>query len=179
VLDYLRRKERLTGTKEGCKEGDCGACVVLVGELQGERVVYTPQTSCLIPLGELRAKHLVTVEGLNMEKLSPVQQAIVDAGGSQCGFCTPGIVVSLTGYLLGEEKLSMEGIKTALGGHLCRCTGYTSLKEAGTQILQFLEEFLASSNNRVETLATHKVIPEYFRTIPERLREIAKMTQER
>lgn len=101
VLDYLRRRARLTGTKEGCKEGDCGACAVLVGELDGERVDYQPVTSCLMPLGELQGKHLVTVEGLNLpEALTPVQRAIVDEGATQCGFCTPGIVVSMTGLLM-------------------------------------------------------------------------------
>ncbi|MFQ5751955.1 MAG: 2Fe-2S iron-sulfur cluster-binding protein, partial [bacterium] len=132
VLDYLRRTERLVGTKEGCKEGDCGACVVLVGELAGDSVKYKPVTSCLMPLGELHGKHLVTIEGLNMETLTPVQQAIVDEGGTQCGFCTPGIVMSLTGYLLeAGSGLNEEGIKYALGGNLCRCTGYASLKRAG------------------------------------------------
>ena len=75
VLDFLRQRAKLTGTKEGCREGDCGACVVLVGEVAGGRLVYQPVTSCLIPLGELHGKHIVTIEGLNGEGLSPVQQA--------------------------------------------------------------------------------------------------------
>ena len=137
VLDYLRQKERLVGTKEGCKEGDCGACMVLIGELSGNQVEYKPVTSCLMPVGELHGKHLVTIEGLNLEKLTPVQQAIVDEGGSQCGFCTPGIVVSLTGYLMQPwGELNAEGIKYALGGNLCRCTGYASLMRAGSRLLK-------------------------------------------
>ncbi|MCG8604226.1 2Fe-2S iron-sulfur cluster-binding protein, partial [bacterium] len=91
VLDYLRNYENLVGTKEGCKEGDCGACMVLVGELQDHSIAYKPVTSCLVPIGELHGKHLVTIEGLNMAQLSHVQHAVVDQGASQCGFCTPGI----------------------------------------------------------------------------------------
>ena len=121
VLDFLRQRVKLTGTKEGCREGDCGACVVLVGELEGERVLYKPVTSCLMPLGELHGKHVVTIEGLNGAALSPVQQALVDEGATQCGFCTPGIVVSLTGFLMQEAaEISTEGVKTALGGHHAR-----------------------------------------------------------
>ncbi|MEM7356790.1 MAG: 2Fe-2S iron-sulfur cluster-binding protein, partial [Acidobacteriota bacterium] len=127
VLDYLRHRQRLTGTKEGCKEGDCGACTVLIGELFGDSVRYKPVTSCLMPLGELQGRHLVTIEGLNLPDLTPVQQAIVDEGASQCGFCTPGIVVSLTGLLMQDAaSIDRESVKTALSGHLCRCTGYRS-----------------------------------------------------
>lgn len=131
VLDFLRQRRRLTGTKEGCKEGDCGACVVLVGELDGSEVRYKAITSCMMPVGELHGKHLVTIEGLSGEELTSVQQAVVDEGGTQCGFCTPGIIVSLTGAMIGQkEPLDLEAAKEALGGHLCRCTGYRSLKAA-------------------------------------------------
>lgn len=180
VLDYLRRRERLVGTKEGCREGDCGACVVLIGELAGNKVEYKLITSCLMPVGELQGKHLVTVEGLNVEKLTPVQQAIVDEGGSQCGFCTPGIVVSLTGYLMvAGARINDEGIKYALGGHLCRCTGYASLRRAGTSLVNtfgntFENEENSDSNTTIEELIKRKVIPEYFQTIPARLAKLAK-----
>ena len=131
VLDFLRRIEGLTGTKEGCKEGDCGACMVLIGEINDGTLNYKPVTSCLMPLGELHGKHLVTIEGLNIDNLNPVQNAIVKEGGSQCGFCTPGIVVSLTGYLMQENKSQdINGIKYALGGNVCRCTGYYSIVQA-------------------------------------------------
>ena len=176
VLDYLRRRQRLVGTKEGCKEGDCGACVVLVGELAGKQVRYQPVTSCLMPLGELHGKHLVTIEGLNLERLTPVQQAIVDEGGSQCGFCTPGIVVSLTGYLLSAAPaLSDDGIKYALGGNLCRCTGYASLKRAGHRLVQ---QF-GSGNGRpagdpMRWLVEQGALPAYFLSVPERLEKLPK-----
>ncbi len=168
VLDYLRSVERRTGTKEGCREGDCGACAVLVGTLENDRVSYNSVTSCLMPVGELHGKHLVTIEGLNMDHLSPVQEAIVDLGGSQCGFCTPGIVVSLTGYLI-EKKgpVSREAIKSSLGGHLCRCTGYRSLKDASSLLATKTDDLVS-----VDDLIANNVIPKYFRTIPERLRLI-------
>ncbi len=174
VLDYLRRKQKLVGTKEGCKEGDCGACVVLVGELTGASVSYKPVTSCLMPLGELHGKHLVTIEALRLDQLTPVQQAIVDEGGSQCGFCTPGIVMSLTGYLLQPAGgLDDAGIKYALGGNLCRCTGYGSLKRAGGQILQEVDAGSAGSGqDRVSNLIAQQVVPDYFSQIPARLRSI-------
>lgn len=180
ALDYLRRREHLVGTKEGCKEGDCGACVVLVGELNGMRVKYKPVTSCLMPLGELHGKHLVTVEGLNMAQLTPVQQAIVDEGGSQCGFCTPGIVVSLTGYLMNAgSAIDDEGIKYALGGNLCRCTGYGSLKRAGKILIEEFgngSDFVnrAKSKDIVAELVRARAIPEYFKPIPARLKKIPK-----
>lgn len=178
VLDYLRREERLVGTKEGCKEGDCGACVVLVGELQDSHIEYKPVTSCLMPVGELHGKHLVTVEGLNMDRLTPVQQAIVDEGGSQCGFCTPGIVVSLTGYLIhAGSNLDSAGIKYALGGNLCRCTGYASLLRAGERLIQQFGKEAGSANGPtqqayVEELVAAGALPVYFKTIPARLKKI-------
>ncbi|MFQ5605611.1 MAG: FAD binding domain-containing protein [bacterium] len=180
VLDYLRRTEKLMGTKEGCKEGDCGACMVLVGELHGQQVTYQPVTSCLMPIGELHGKHLATIEGLNMERLSPVQQAIVDSGGSQCGFCTPGFVVSLTGYLMSAGfELNRDGIKYALGGNLCRCTGYASLKRAGDILVDKFADGFSSSNGResnpVDYLIKNQALPEYFKTIPARLKKIPEL----
>ena len=101
ALDFLRAHERLSGVKEGCREGDCGACTVLLGELRGDHVEYRAVCACLLPIGDAQGKHLVTVEGLTQsDGLSPVQRLLVDEGAVQCGFCTPGFVVSLTGYLL-------------------------------------------------------------------------------
>ncbi|MCZ6674165.1 MAG: FAD binding domain-containing protein [Verrucomicrobia bacterium] len=169
VLDYLRDSERLTGTKEGCKEGDCGACTVLLGSLDKGRVRYVPMTSCLIPMGELMGKHLVSIEGLNMEMLSPVQAALVDCGGTQCGYCTPGFVVSMTGWLMDEtQALDAGGVKIAISGNLCRCTGYRSIKEAGEQVLDKLASGL-SGENRITDLCQKEALPAYFETIPERL----------
>ena len=175
VLDFLRRRAALTGTKEGCKEGDCGACGVLIGELKDGAVRYKPVTSCLVPLGEMSGKHLVTVEGLNLAHLSLVQEAIVAEGGTQCGFCTPGIVVSLTGWLMERgAEMDDDDIKYALSGHLCRCTGYNSLKRAGRSIIDGAAQLQNGKNaeNKVAAMVTAGMLPEYFLEVPERLTEI-------
>ena len=175
VLDFLRNSERLTGTKEGCKEGDCGACAILIGELQGDAVRYQPVTSCLVPLAEVHGKHVVTIEGCNRAGLNPVQEAIVEFGGTQCGFCTPGIVVSLHGLLLDNGKgLSLDDVKYALSGHLCRCTGYRSLKDCAATLERDLGSRLQAngSASRVPALTAAGALPEYFTTIPKRLRAL-------
>ena len=175
VLDFLRRRARLTGTKEGCKEGDCGACAVLVGTLQNGAVHYKAVTSCLMPLGELHGKHLVTVEGLNLPDLTPVQDQIVIQGGSQCGFCTPGIVVSLSGMLLEKgPAIERADIKTALSGHLCRCTGYASLLRAGEGIIQAAQKLPRSSDgkSRVEAMIDQGMLPAYFQEMPAKLKAL-------
>ena len=172
ALDYLRDSERLTGTKEGCKEGDCGACTVLMGSLENGIVRYVPMTSCLIPMGELVGKHVVTIEGLNLETLSPVQEALVDTGGTQCGYCTPGFVVAMTGWLMDENRpLNTNGAKEAISGNLCRCTGYRSIKEAGEQVVEKLSSKL-SGGNRISELCESDALPTYFETIPSRLAEL-------
>jgi xanthine dehydrogenase small subunit len=169
VLDYLRDSERLTGTKEGCKEGDCGACTVLLGSLENGSVRYVPMTSCLIPMGELMGKHLVSIEGLNLENLSPVQAALVDCGGTQCGYCTPGFVVSMTGWLMDSDRtFDSVGVRQAISGNLCRCTGYRSIKEAGDQVVEQLSSQL-TADNRVSNLCKLGALPAYFETIASRL----------
>ena len=107
VLDYVRYYKKYTGTKIGCREGDCGACTILVGDFENNKLVYRTMTSCLMPLVNANGKHIVSVEGINlpagrqgMKELSPVQQAMVDENGTQCGFCTIGFVMSLTGFIL-------------------------------------------------------------------------------
>ena len=175
VLDFLRDCERLTGTKEGCKEGDCGACAILIGELAGEAVRYQPVTSCLVPLAEVHGKHVVTIEGCNLAGLNPVQEAIVEFGGTQCGFCTPGIVVSLHGLLLDNAKgLSLDDVKYALSGHLCRCTGYRSLKDCAAALQRDLGGRLQAdgSASRVPALTAAGALPRYFTGIPARLRAL-------
>src|SRR5690606_2981855 len=115
-----RLEKRLTGSKEGCAEGDCGACTVLVGRVSNGRLVYETVNSCIRFLGSLHATHVVTVEYLKGEhgQLHPVQQAMVDCHGSQCGFCTPGIVMSLYGLWLSETNPTRERIERALQGNL-------------------------------------------------------------
>jgi len=132
VLDYLRLRRRKTGTKEGCGEGDCGACTVALGRLVGEEIVYQPVNSCILLLGMIDGAELVTVEDLaSDERLHPVQQAMVDLHGSQCGFCTPGFVMSLfTLYHANGKTKSRKTVTDWLAGNLCRCTGYRPLVDA-------------------------------------------------
>ena len=144
LLDFVRYHEHLMGTKIGCREGDCGACTVLVGELapDGQRIQYQSMTSCLTPLGNCHGKHVVTVEGLNRAggQLTPVQQAIVDHNGAQCGFCTVGFVLSLTGHSLGETPATAASTRAAIDGNICRCTGYKSLERAAAALAATLAE---------------------------------------
>ena len=131
LLEYIRASS-LTGTKEGCAEGDCGACTVSVGELQGGRLVHHAVNSCIMLLPMLAGKSVLTCEGITGPEgqLHPCQQAIVDTHGSQCGFCTPGFTMSLhTAYQAGTER-SLGAINDMLAGNLCRCTGYGPLIQA-------------------------------------------------
>jgi xanthine dehydrogenase small subunit len=136
LLDFLRLKRRLTGTKEGCAEGDCGACTVLVGRLIGDKLAYESVNACIRFVASLHGTHVVTVEHLAAKDgtLHPVQQAMVDFHGSQCGFCTPGFVMSLYGLWLSTETPDREAIEKALQGNLCRCTGYEPIVKAAEHV---------------------------------------------
>ncbi|HET6160592.1 MAG TPA: xanthine dehydrogenase small subunit [Dongiaceae bacterium] len=132
VLNYLRRVERRVGTKEGCGEGDCGACTVVLGELDGDRLIYRTVNSCIQFVGALDGKQLLTVEDLAAPDgtLHPCQQAMVDCHGSQCGFCTPGFVMSLFALYQENGTPDRSRIDDALAGNLCRCTGYGPIAAA-------------------------------------------------
>ncbi len=136
LLDWLRLERRLTGSKEGCAEGDCGACSVLVGRLKAGHLAYESVNACIRFMGSLHATHIVTIEHLAAEDgtLHPVQQAIVDFHGSQCGFCTPGIVMSLYGLWLSDENPDRSAIERSLQGNLCRCTGYEPIVKAAETV---------------------------------------------
>lgn len=140
LLDWLRLSRSLRGTKEGCAEGDCGACTVLVGRLtpQGS-LVYEGVNACIRFLGSLDGCHVVTVEHVAGagDRLHPVQQAMVDYHGSQCGFCTPGFVMSLYALWMQSPNPSDEQIETALQGNLCRCTGYEPILRAARAISEY------------------------------------------
>jgi xanthine dehydrogenase small subunit len=138
VLEYLREVAHRTGTKEGCAEGDCGACTVVLGEpsADGRRVEYRAVNSCIRFLPTIDGQERVTVESLLGPdgSLHPVQQAMVDQHGSQCGFCTPGFVMSLFALYLRLPAPTREQVIDALSGNLCRCTGYRPIIEAGVRM---------------------------------------------
>ena len=123
LLDALRDDIRLTGTKKGCDEGDCGACTVF---LNGKSV-----TSCMVLAHSAHDSEVTTIEGLaDVEELHPVQQAFVDHGGLQCGFCIPGLIMSATALLQENPSPTEEEVRFGIGGNLCRCTGYSKVVEA-------------------------------------------------
>lgn len=170
LLDFIRYNQHLLGTKIGCREGDCGACTALIGTLKNGRIKYESMTSCITPLGNVEGKHVITVEGLNMDNLSPIQRAMVNHSGTQCGFCTPGFVVSLSGYCLSELPVSYENVIQSIDGNICRCTGYKSIERAAQEIFQLLME--KDINNPIGWSVQNGFVPSYFENIPERLEAI-------
>ena len=135
VVEFLRARRGLTGTKVGCGEGDCGACTVMVGRPVEGTLRYRTVSSCLQAMHQLDGTHVVTIEGLTPPNgLSPIQRAMVEHHGSQCGFCTPGMVAALEGVFEGATAVDLAGLRTGLTGNLCRCTGYLPILEAGLAV---------------------------------------------
>ena len=130
VLQYLRDQAGLKGTKEGCAEGDCGACTLVIGDVVDGKIAYSAVNSCILFLPSLDGKQILTVESVADGALHPVQQAMIDLHGSQCGFCTPGIIMSLLTLHLNGGAKSRQAIDDALAGNLCRCTGYGPIIDA-------------------------------------------------
>lgn len=171
LLDFLRYEMHLMGTKSGCREGDCGACTVLAGQLNTkDQIVYKSILSCLTPLINVNGLHIVTIEGINKEEITPVQKVMIDNGGTQCGFCTPGFIMSLTGYSISENKPTFDKSKDAISGNICRCTGYKSIEKAAGQLSDILEK--KDNSHPLEWLIKENFLPEWFIDIPERLKKI-------
>lgn len=167
LLDFIRYQQHLTGTKIGCREGDCGACTILVGELENGTLTYRSMVSCLMPMRNAHGKHIVTIEGINTIGLNPVQQAMADEGATQCGFCTPGFVVSLTGFCLEKKTTGCKQAIAAIDGNICRCTGYKSIERAAAMISGLMDK--RKSADTFQFAIDNNIVPAYFATIKSRL----------
>ena len=136
VLNFVRSNLKKTGTKEGCAEGGCGACTIVLGELKNNKILYKSINSCITFVPVLNGKQLILVENLTSEngKLHSVQNAMVDYHGSQCGFCTPGFVMSMFAMFKNNKSINNELINDSLSGNLCRCTGYRPIIDAAKSL---------------------------------------------
>ena len=165
ALEYIREYSGLTGTKLGCGEGDCGSCTIGVGTYHDGAVKYMAVNSCLMPVAKMQHKHIITIEGLANDEnnLHPIQQSIVENHATQCGFCTPGINMSLFCYLLNNKNPELHNALSALEGNLCRCTGYESIKKV-------------AEKNVVKYKAEQFTVPYYFEEIKNKLSLLKKDT---
>ena len=138
----LIRAQGFTGTKETCGEGDCGACTIAIGQLVNDQLQYRSVNSCIFPAAKLHGKHIITVEGLMQAgKLHLIQQMLLDSHATQCGYCTPGMVMSLFALFANNPKPEKEAVFAALEGNLCRCTGYQTIYDAAIAVSKALEEY--------------------------------------
>ncbi len=164
LLDVLRNDLCVCGVKEGCREGDCGACMVLTGERTETGVEYRTVNSCLFPLAEADGCHIVTIEGLNRGEATPWQEAFVEEGAPHCGYCMPGFMLSLTGELIASDDLSFENFMAAASGNICRCSGYTAIHRALRRVADSLrrEPFRSSPGtlDRVREVAARGFLPD-------------------
>ena len=149
VLNYLRINKKLTGTKEGCASGDCGACTAVIAELNKNKLKYKSINTCIMFLYNLHGKQLITVEYIGEKKLHPAQKAMVENDGSQCGFCTPGFVMAMFGMYKNKIKPTNENIDEYLAGNLCRCTGYKAIKTAAKKMYTYGKEDKFSKNEKI------------------------------
>ncbi len=156
ILNFIRTKLKKTGTKEGCSEGGCGACTVVLGELKKNEIIYKAINACIAFVPALQGKQLLVVEDLVTEKgdLHPVQEAMVKYHGSQCGFCTPGFVMSLFSMYKNHNSYNNELIKDSIAGNLCRCTGYRPIIDAAKSLnkINKSDQFKKNKKNTIKLL---------------------------
>jgi xanthine dehydrogenase small subunit len=174
LVDFIRYEQNLKGTKIGCREGDCGACVVLVGEVKNGELQYQSLTSCLTPLANVHNKHVVTIEGINMPVLNLIQQAMTDEAATQCGFCTPGFVMSFAGFCLSRKECTYENAIAAVDGNICRCTGYKSIERAAARITDALSGRGTQEPSRFAV--DNNILPSYFSNIQEQIEKLSSAT---
>ena len=185
LLDYIRNDLKKNGTKEGCAEGGCGACTVVLGELNGSKLIYKSINSCISFLPSINGKHLILVENLISKKneLHPIQEAMVKFHGSQCGFCTPGFIMSLFAMYKNFKRFDNEIIEETLSGNLCRCTGYRPIIDAAKSLnnkknndhfkkdqVKIIKLLKSINNNEIEVAHNSK---KYFS--PKSLRNLRKI----
>jgi xanthine dehydrogenase small subunit len=178
LLDAIRVDADLKGTKHACREGDCGSCVVLVGEPDGDTVRYRAMTSCLMPVATAAGCHVITVEGLDGDEISPLQQPFIDEGASQCGFCTPGFMVSLAGHLLNCTSWDLGPAFNSLAGNICRCTGYGSIQRATATILDELRKRIEPDEPRFAALVREGYLPAPLREARALTMDLQPMTED-
>ena len=167
LLDFVRYHKNLTGTKIGCREGDCGACTILTGEIHEGKLRYRSATSCLMPIANAQGKHIVSIEGINTEGLNFLQQTFAEEGATQCGFCTPGFMVSLAGFCAAKNAATREAAIDAVNGNICRCTGYKSIERAAYKIADKLKQ--RKENDPISFAVENNMLPAYFNGIQKKL----------
>ena len=185
LLNYIRTRLKKTGTKEGCAEGGCGACTVVIGELKNNKINYKAVNSCIMFLPVLQGKQLILVEDLVSKEgsLHPVQQAMVNYHGSQCGFCTPGFVMSLFSMFKNHTRFKDNIIKDSIAGNLCRCTGYQPIIKAAKSLnsKNKIDHFVQNKQNTInlleqikdENIVIYKKDKKYF--APRNVQELKKI----
>ena len=189
ILNYVRLKLKKTGTKEGCAEGGCGACTIVLGELKNNKIIYKAINSCISFVPSLEGKQLILVEDLVSKNgtLHPVQDALIKYHGSQCGFCTPGFVMSLFAMYKNFSSYNSENIKDAISGNLCRCTGYRPIIDAAKSLnnVSRSDEFYKNKKKtlnllkkiRIENLSLKNGNKKYFS--PKSINELQKIIKKK